>query len=200
MSRSQRILQCVADRAFPTLFDHVFQAVLAGEPERKGDVGSLRSAVSAQLQQLVLAKKLRRTGTPGAYLYHATKLTLVDLRKVDAEGNARDKTAKARPNAKRAPAKRTAPPPQQPAVKAAVARLVTIAVHKRDATKAVATPSPAPKRQAPETVEQFLARGGRIQHLRNGEVSRPLEHIGLHEQARRRKTAGKKRAKPTTTD
>lgn len=46
----------------------------------------------------------------------------------------------------------------------------------------VAPPPPEPTARAPEpeTIDQFLARGGRIQHLRNGDVSQPLRHIGPH--------------------
>ena len=48
------------------MFDHVYQAVREAEPVDKRKAGTLRAAVSAQLTQLVQAKKLRRTGTPGA--------------------------------------------------------------------------------------------------------------------------------------
>lgn len=206
MSRAQRILQCVAERPFPSLFDHIFKAVQAGEPAEKRTSGSLRAAVSAQLQQLVLAKKLRRTGSAGAYLYHATRLTNVDLRKVDAEGKPRDKSAGRR--GRKAPttaqqvvapqatptARLVAPKAERPAHKPQPHQHMTIAPAPTPPTQ----PSkPAAKR---ESVEEFLARGGRIQRLALGEVSRPLEHIGLHEQARRRKAAGEQKRKPTTTD
>lgn len=206
MSRAQRILQCVASRPFPCVFDMIFKAVRAGEPEETRNSGSLRAAVSAQLKQLVDAKKLRRTGSAGAYLYHATRLTNVDLRKVDAEGKPRDKSAARR--GRKAPA---AAPPATTRRTASTARLVSPKAEK-PAHKPLPhqhmtiAPAPAPPTQPiraavqRESVEEFLARGGRIQRLANGVVSKPLEHIGLHEQARRRKAARKQKRKSTTTD
>lgn len=207
-SRAQRILQCVASRPFPCVFDMVFKAVRAGEPEDVRSNGTLRQAVSAQLKQLVDAKKLRRTGTAGAYLYHATKLTHLDLRRVDTDGMPRTKSRDRRPNAKpRPPAKPVVVRPPQPArVVAATpnpsagkpARLP----HQRLVIVPVSPTPSAPKHPERESVEQFLARGGRIQKLAHGASSdRPL---GYHEQSKahreKQKALPKKARKPTTTD
>lgn len=180
-SRSQRILQFVAGRPFPSVFEQIHDAVLAGEPKDKvRSAGSLRAAVSAQLHQLVTAKKLRRTGTPGAYLYHPTRTTLVDLRTHDEEGNPRVRSHTTRH--KHAAAKRV------PKAAAPAARLVARATPRKtpgtrpDHQKfqiVPPAPPPAPTRRVqPETVEEFLARGGRIQRLADGEVAHPLKHIG----------------------
>ena len=183
MNRSQRILRCVADRPFPSMFDHVYQAVREAEPVDKRKAGTLRAAVSAQLTQLVQAKKLRRTGTPGAYLYHPTKLTFTDLRSFDAEGNPKTKSAARRKKATPAkpPAKRVQKP--TPVKTAAPARLVATPVPaKRPGVRPIAStfpiaPTARPAKTQHESVEAFLARGGAIEQLPNGAVSRPLRSV-----------------------
>src|SRR5690606_22379391 len=118
-----------------------------------------------------------------------------DRRKFDDKGRPRNRTALKRNSAK--------------AEKAAEAKAVRLVARKleRAAQKplphqhlviAPAPPAPtaAPRRQIQrETVEEFLARGGRIQHLANGEVSRPLKLNSLNAQQKRRR-----KAPATTTD
>lgn len=194
MSRSQRILRAVAERPFPSMFDHIFQAVRAGEPEENRDKGSLRAAVSAQINQLVNAKKLRRTGTPGAYLYYATRLTKIDLRTHDEDGNPRVRRGRA-PAKGKAPARKA--PAREPQARPA-ARFVATPVRRKTAGTRPAdqsfhinppAPPPAPRSSAErESVEAFLARGGRIERLGNGDVSQPLKHIGRPAESKRSRT------------
>jgi hypothetical protein len=68
----------------------------------------------------------------------------------------------------------------------------------------VITPAPAPITQPQkaaierESVEAFLARGGRIERLANGVVSKPLKHIGAAAQKKRPKRARNPSTDPDT--
>lgn len=178
MSRTQKILAFVAAARTPVDFDAICKAA--------GIKGStLRPTVSTQLGQLVKAGKLKRTGEARNYRYTKTSITLVDRRKVDASGNARNRTQVAR---NRAPAKKTA----AAKVVRQVAAKLERAAHKPKPHQHISIPPPAPHiTQAPrpagrrETVEEFLARGGKIQKLRAGEWSKPLHTDDYHEQSRK---------------
>jgi hypothetical protein len=168
---NQAILRAVVAAAGWVAFDHVCNAVLPAGSWRK------RAAISARLAQLVDARKLQRRGEPRAYEYHATKTSLLDLRKVTANATPRNTKALARAATR---GTRAAPTPRPKA-----AQIVRGTPKPKAHQHIVITPAPAPITQPPkaarerESVEAFLARGGRIQRLRNGDVSKPLTHIGL---------------------
>lgn len=163
MSRALAICKVVAGTQGWVAFDAICAAVLKRAEKNK------RSLVSAQLGQLVESGKLKRRGARLAYEYTATKTTLLDLRKVHANGKPRNKTrmraaAALLPRPKRAPAPKPAPKPQ--AIPQA---------HQKMTIVKPAAPSPAaPARLPPETVEQFVARGGRIQYLKPGDSSETI--------------------------
>lgn len=163
MSRTQAICQLVAGATGWVSFDAICDGVLKRTEKHK------RSIVSAQLGQLVELGKLKRRGARLAFEYHATKTTLLDLRKVNANGKPRNKTrmrAEARipTRPKRLPAPKPAPKPQ-----------ATPRAHQKMTIGRPASPAPvAAARVDRETVEQFLARGGRIQYLKPGESSETI--------------------------
>jgi hypothetical protein len=162
MSRAQAICKLVATAAGWVKFDAVCSAVLKRTEQHK------RSMVSAQLAQLVDAGKLKRRGVRCAFEYHATKTTLLDLRRVHANGKPRDKCAQPRratppPRATKAVAPKPEPKPQA----------IPKAQQKLTVSRPFA-PTAAPACAERETVEQFLARGGRIQYLKPGESSETL--------------------------
>ena len=161
MNRSQTICHTVAGASDWVTFDAICTAVLKrGERDK-------RSLVSAHLGQLVIAGKLKRRGARLSFEYHATKSTLLDLRKVHPNGKPKNKSAIRRPASTPAPRKAA---PIEHAPKAAPKPQAKPQQHQK---LAVAKPAPAsaPRSHERETVEQFLARGGRIQHLAPGESS-----------------------------
>lgn len=131
------------------------------------------NVVCSQLLQLVQAGKLRREGSFKNYRYYPTKLSLVDKRFGPRQG--RDAAPKRRRPALKAAtgaAKRYASPlarEPKPASK------IAIGVH-------APKPPPPPRAAAHpagafETVDEFLARGGKVQRLPNGASAHPLHTI-----------------------
>jgi hypothetical protein len=161
MNRAQRILHFVAGRTTAATLSEI-----VGAAEPAGPYGRFSAIVSAQLHGLVEDGKLARTGQPRAFLYTATATTLRDGRKIDHEGKPRNavKTARARK-----PPKPATPPPKPAAHKAAHA----IQPSQRIAITRVSVSAPRQKGER-ETVEEFLARGGRIERLSRGAASRPV--------------------------
>lgn len=104
--------------------------------------------VAASLAQLFATKKIDRIGRAFHYTYVLPKSA------------AQRAAAKAAPKPKQytSPQARAPKKESQPVVGA-----------KRSKTLAVLQPRRAPTGSAPETVEEFLARGGRIQHCAHGE-------------------------------
>lgn len=161
MNRAQRILHYIAGRKTPATLHAIANAVADTESTAR-----FSTLVAAQLNQLTKAGKLARHGQPLAYTYTATSRTLVDGRKVDVEGkprttkrDARSGTARkvAVPNAQRSNTASHTPIAPQPTRRLLHARVRT-----------------APASDQTETVAQFLARGGRVQKLANGDCSQPL--------------------------
>ena len=159
MNRSQAILHAVHKR--PGLSPRQIAAAI-GE-----DWHLVACQMSAQLHQLCVAKKLRRTGKPRAFLYYPTDDTLRDLR---TGKRMVVKPTKAKPARKKPAAKPAAPKKPRAAVKPTAAQQVQVVA------KPLAPPASTPKATPFETVEQFLARGGRIQRLPDGASATPL-HI-----------------------
>jgi hypothetical protein len=161
MNRAQRILHFVAGRTTAATLSEI-----VGAAEPAGPYGRFSAIVSAQLHGLVEDGKLARTGQPRAFLYAATATTLRDGRKIDHEGKPRNavKTARARKPSKPAnpvpkPTARKSAHAIQPSQRIAITRLsVSVPRHKGER----------------ETVEEFLARGGRIERLSRGAASRPV--------------------------
>lgn len=132
----------------------------------------MAATVSAQLSQQFARRKLRRTGQAMAYRWWPTKLSQVDLRSHTRDGKPKVAKPPTKPAAKRKPA---------PARK--VAQVVRYAspmatkpkpasqVQVVDRTRKAA---PRPNGVHPETVEQFLARGGRIQRVGPNDAAQPL--------------------------
>lgn len=134
-------------------------------PRQIGDALGLHWAsavnvVCSQLLQLERAGKLRREGQPKAYRYFPTDISLVDKRFGKRTATADAPKRRRRPVLK-VPAKRVVPKP--------ASRIGLVP----------AKPVPPPMRSAHpagprETVEEFLARGGRVQRLPMGAVAVPL--------------------------
>lgn len=195
MSASQAILAAVAKKGGWATFDEVCTAVLPTSHWRK------RAAISARLAQLVDAKKLRRRGEPRAYEYHATSTSFLDLRKVTANGKPRDTKAAARAAAR---GTRRSPTPTPTPKAKAVGQVVRGAPKPKAHQHMVIAPAPAPITQPTkaaverESVDAFRARGGVIEVLANGVVSKPLKHIGAAAQQKRPKRARNPSLDPDT--
>lgn len=172
MSRAKRILTFVAGRAKPVGFEGIFRAA---EPDGGKD---RRTGVSAQLCQLVLAKKLKRTGKPGAFLYAATPLTLVDRRLKAA-------TTKSGARKRRLADKAEASAPRAPHTKLLMQRVPV---------EAIAPAKLTMRDQIAADVDAFLAHGGRIQQLRPGESATPLRAAQEQYLASRKRGRDKQRA------
>lgn len=153
-NRAQRILHFVAGCTTPAT---LAQIVAAAEPG--GEYRRYSKVVSVQLSGLVNDGKLNRIGTLRAYTYLPTATTLVDgrvaRRKVKPQPPR--KPIKPKPAARKAaPVRERKPPRPVPEARRFL----------------VARPTPRPAGQR-ETVEEFEARGGRIQKLKHGESSGP---------------------------
>lgn len=166
-SISQAILRTVVAADGWATFEHICSTVLPAGNWRQ------RAAISARLGQFAEGGKLKRRGQPGAYQYHATKTSLLDLRKVNADGKPRQaKTAAVSVRARREPA--------PPAARAAARAQAKPLPHQHMSIP----PPPARMTDPPrssvqrESVESFRARGGRIEILPLGAVSKPLKSIG----------------------
>lgn len=183
LPRSRRIVDFVVAHpgaAAGEVTDHICHQERLARSERTRMV----NLVCIQLSQLMEAGKLRRTGQAMSYRYWPTKLSQLDLRSHDRNGNPkpRKRPAKASTKCKRKPsltAKRTPNAPAPP-------KLAQVAC---DASPMARKPKPASqvqvvdrtRKSAPrpngahrETVEQFLARGGRIQRVGPNDASQPL--------------------------
>lgn len=145
-------------------------------PRQIGDALGLHWAsavnvVCSQLLQLERAGKLRREGKPKDYRYFPTPISLIDKRYGPRRGTEPKPKQRRRPALKAAaqPAKRYASPfahAPKPASKIVIGK---------PAPKPIAPPrNTAHPAGARETVEEFLARGGRVQVLPNGASSEPL--------------------------
>jgi type IV secretory pathway VirB10-like protein len=125
--------------------------------------------ISAQVCQMVAAGKVRRTGQAMHYRFWPTSLSMLDLRSHDRAGK---------------PRRQAKPQPKKPKKPAPPLRIA-------------ARPSPPPPNingAAPETVEQFLARGGRIQYCAPGESSQTRRQADEAFQASCRRGRSKQQA------
>lgn len=169
MSRAQRILQYIAGCTKPATLAEITAAVAVGEP-RIDSPTRFNVTVAAQLCQLYGGKKVARHGVLGAFTYSATPLTLCDLRRVDRNGKPRKKSAQKCP-------KRAQPKPGPAPIARAVPRTLGKVIATQSTNQRLARANlgkPVPRRPGErETVEEFLARGGRIQKLAHGESSQP---------------------------
>lgn len=187
MSRALAICNAVAGAKGWVTFDAICSAVLKRAEKNK------RSLVSAQLGQLVESGKLKRRGVRLAFEYSATKTTLLDLRKVTANGKPRDKTraraeTRTHTRPKHAATPKPAPKPQ-----------ATPQAHQKMTIVKPAMPAPGAPAKAPrETIEQFLARGGRIQYLKHGESSETLAMDARALNRRRKESLGITDPEPIT--
>lgn len=129
-----------------------------------GDDG--RNNTAATLSQMVAAGKLRRTGGYGNRVFHRTPLTGKDLR-----GTGRQQAEAA--------ARVMKPPPARASTSTAPAE--PRALRRDCAPRAV--PQTAPSTARAETIEQFLARGGRIQRLPTFASANPLAITHDHDDA-----------------
>ena len=158
MSRAQSILHAVVAR--PGM-----------SPREIGDALGLNwkssvGVVCATLQQLTKAGKLEFKGAMRARRYYATSDALVDRRfrtRAKAAKAAKPKPARARKAAAPKSASRIRLGPPKPTA----AQQVQV-VPKRPASNAATASKPF------ETVDSFLARGGRIQRLSHGASANPL--------------------------
>lgn len=163
-NRQQRICAFVA-RKPGTDIGTILAYLLKSGTETRGRAALIKT-VSAQLLQITNAGKLRRTGKPMAYKYWPTAKTLVDQRTVATHRRGRKKKpapVQAKPAAVHAaPAPKRRPKPSQ-------ASQIRVAPAKPRLDAPI-----APRGTPAQTVEQFLAAGGRIQRLQPHEVSQPL--------------------------
>lgn len=199
LNRSQRILQFVAASKGPVTLAAISSAVAKGEPQTENHK-RLFALVSANVSVLLTARKLTRVGERGAYLYSTTATAFVDGRR------RAERPAKASPEAIPKPVPKATPQP--PADR-----------KRKDVLPPPTTPEPPPpprprsafvnlgNKPRPagqrETVEEFEARGGRIQKLAHGESSRPpFENMRAVDQAsmRRRLTTALDTDPANTTD
>ena len=158
-NRSQRILHFIANQTEPVTLQQIIAAAEPGQASKK-----IAMAVSAYMCHLVTDGKVERAGKPRAFTYTRTEITLRDLRKIDREGKVRTRSKDRRPPKPAAkPAKAaTAPKPKGKHVISSAQRIV------------IQRPRTQRAPGEPETVAEFLKRGGRIQKLKHGESSRPL--------------------------
>lgn len=180
MNRSQTILHYVASQKTTAAFDEIFDHVQSGLPVKE-QKKLKRNAVNALVHQLVVNKKLHRTGKPRNYRYRVTAAAFVDVRRSSSP------IARAKPLEKARAAREAAPAPlpPKPVAKPAPAPATPPGARRAAASSrvtglsrpaGVTNPAPAPVIAA-ETVEQFLAKGGRIQYLKPGESSGGLERL-----------------------
>lgn len=123
--------------------------------------------MAGTVSTLVAAGKLRSKVVDGYTRYYPTEITLVD-RRADANRRSGPKRSKAGKRARAAPRAATPVPRKAAPAVRPMTRVAAVAPFKRPVIDALA---------GAETIAQYLARGGRIQRLRNGEVSQPLKHI-----------------------
>lgn len=183
LPRSRRIVDFVVAHpgaAAGDVTDHICHQ------ERLARSGRTRmvNLVCIQLSNLLEAGKVRRTGQPMHYRYWPTKLSQLDLRSHDRNGNPkpRKRPAKAPAKISRKPSSTTKRTPDVQATPKA-------AQVERDASPMASKPKPASQVQVVdrtrkaaqrtngvhrETVEQFLARGGRIQRVGPNDAAQPL--------------------------
>lgn len=181
-NRAQRILHFVAGCTEPAT---LAQIVAAAEPE--GDYARYSKVVSVQLSGLVNDGKLMRIGALRAFTYLPTATTLVDGRAArrKVQPQPARKASKRKPVARKA-APVPAPKPQRPVPE--TRRFL------------VARPGPRPA-GVRETVEEFEARGGRIQQLKHGECSGPVyENLRAIDQRSMRKRLAQAAGNDDTTD
>jgi hypothetical protein len=171
MNRAQRILHYVASCQSPASVSQIVDAVAKAETSIP-DHAKYSVNVAAQLSEFAKNGKLERSGKYGAYRYTASPIALSDLRKTTRDGKVRNaaklaRAAKPRPLSRPA----AAAPPLKAAARTTPQRL---------ALANIGTPAPR-KPGERETVEQFLARGGRVQKLPRRELP-----AGLRRRARGR--------------
>lgn len=161
LNRAQRILHFIAGRKKPTSLQQIAKAVADPDAETTARFTTL---VAAQLHQLTKNGKVKRAGKPMAYTYAASPRTLLDGRKFDREG---------KPRVRKAPPARK---PRAPAPKPSAAREPKPARTVDRGRIVDPRPRIGPPRRTGEreTVEEFEARGGRVQKLKPGESSRPM--------------------------
>jgi hypothetical protein len=164
MNRAQRILHYVASCQSPASVSQIVDAVAKAETSIP-DHAKYSVNVAAQLSEFAKNGKLERSGKYGAYRYTASPIALSDLRKTTRDGKVRNaaklaRAAKPRPLSRPA----AAAPPLKAAARTTPQRL---------ALANIGTPAPR-KPGERETVEQFLARGGRVQKLAHGASSQPV--------------------------
>jgi hypothetical protein len=158
-----------------------------------------RVLMAATLSTLVKQRKLRRADVAGVTRYYATDTTLVDGRAAANAVGKRRKPRAARSTEAVAVAKRQADRSHAVA-KAKPPKAVPESADTRPPLQRFCATQPAPALRPTkptddaETVDQFLARGGRIDVLATGAVSRPLkfDHRAANEaswQARLRRLA-----------
>lgn len=164
MSRTQRILAWLIANPAGGKFRELLEAI---EPDCK------RTIFAAQVQQLCRVKKIVATGAPRHQVYTAGPKALIDGRTAaNAAKKGKRRTAKpvgraaspgaAAPQSSGRPADATTAKPRM--------RMDTIA-RRRLAPAGI-------RRGTAETVDQFIARGGRVERLAMGAVSQPLTYIG----------------------
>lgn len=149
-SRAQRLAQYLATHP---------GGVSARQARDYVDPAASMPVIAAQMCQLVIAGKARRTGAAMHTTYFPTPLTLVDKRKTPTRRARKAKAPKPKPTPKPAPKKAARPKPAH-RQQTQAQRLIFI--------------KPARLTGNRETVAEFLARGGRIQKLKPGEASTPL--------------------------
>jgi hypothetical protein len=175
-NRTQRMLQFICEQKVPVSLRRVVESVASPSD----NITRLTVAVAGQLLQQVQRKKLNRSGVAGDFRYSTNELTFLDLRSLP-----RPKRASV-PHKPRAPKPKPTP---KPPVRVTEPRTVTSTL-------------PPRKPGERETVEQFLARGGRVQQLAHGESSRPpFEDLrALGARSMRAKLAADAENNPTDDD
>lgn len=168
MTRSQRILRYIARCKKPAPLHAIAKAVATPDDARDH---RYRTKVAAHLHQLLKADKLTRSGKPMAYTYAANDRTLVDGRKIDRNGTPRTRSQERRPSRAQ-----VVKPPSKPKAKPARAKgaAKTAPAERFVITRTTTGAGSGRAAGQRESVQEFLARGGRIQKLANGATSTPM--------------------------
>lgn len=167
MTRAQRILRYIARCKKPAPLHAIAKAVATPDDARDH---RYRTKVAAHLHQLLKADKLTRSGKPMAYTYAANDRTLVDGRKIDRDGLPRTRSQDRRQSRAKTPK----PAPKKAAKRSAKTAAKPTGLQRFAITRTATGVGSGRAAGQRESVEEFLARGGRIQKLANGESSTPL--------------------------
>lgn len=137
---------------------------------------SARTIVATHVHLLLSTGKLERTGRPRQWRYTATKTALVDKRLKTTEAKPKrtrkPATAKAAPPAPNA-ATRPLPPPPTPEARQQLKQLLVRAVPRPN--------GPLTSQQLAADLAEFKRRGGRIEVLKDGDVSQHFRYLSVRD-------------------